>query len=156
MAIVSVAALSAAARGDYASDGARIAQVQAQVDQLVRQVEALRADAAGKGEAIRASCIEEKLKALRNYARAIDIIHDSWPSAAHNPAFAQRSLQRVDAIVAGSNGYAADARACNEGRESDVRFTVKVEVSTEPPPGNLGGGPLPLGPFERPVLASPY
>jgi hypothetical protein len=120
----------------------------------VSQTEALRQNALHNGAAIKASCIEDKLRHLRTTLEAVKNIQSTWSVGSQNPAYAQRTMDRLVTLELSGNSYFEEARACTEARDSKFELEVIVppNLPDAPPPWSIQTPPT----FERPPLASPY
>ncbi len=122
----------------------------------VQDIESVRADAAAHGQAVRVSCIDEKLKRARANAGTAKVIMDGWALGQGSVEYAQRSLDRLLLLQVYALVYSEEARACAEAKQIGDSLEVKVDrkLPDAPPDDHPDTGRLPH--FERPPLASPF
>ena len=143
------------AHGDPAPDvGDRMHNAVGVIVDQIGFVTKLKAKAERDGLAIKASCIDDKLQRLRQALDGARSVERGWPLAQKNPAFAQRSMDRMDLMVVTASAFTEEARNCTDAH--DLKFQLEVTPPPfvgSPPPG----WPVQTPPtFERPPLASPY
>jgi hypothetical protein len=128
------------------------------IARAVTEIEALRADAQKKNQAMRLSCIEEKLKSARaSQIAAKQLRLDFGRFAALNPGYASRTLQRMLDLRLSAEAHEQDARACTDS--TNVSFNLEVQVDKrlqgkDPPFATPSFQTSPT--FERPPLSSPF
>ena len=129
----------------------------ATIQRSIGEIETLRSDAQKKNEAIRLSCIEERLKAARaSQTAAKQLRVDLGRFAPQNPGFGTRTLQRLLDLRLAAEAHLQDARACTDS--SSMQFSLEVQVDKRIPPGATSQTPtFEAAPtLERPPLASPF
>jgi hypothetical protein len=124
------------------------------IQDKIREVDALKTQAIREGQAVRASCIEDKLRKIKVALHSAMVVQEGWSVARDNPAFAGRSMDRILLLKLYSVAHADDAYSCADAKGAQATV-LKIDV---PPPE---GGATPLDPvtpptIERPPLASPY
>jgi hypothetical protein len=125
----------------------------ANVRARVVDIDKLREDAARSQQALRLSCIEEKLTRARANEAAAKVVMDGWSVGATSAEYADRSLDRLSLLSVYAMVYADEARTCSEVRALGQSLEVKVDKA-------LPHEALPdvwrRPNLERPPLASPY
>ena len=123
------------------------------IEALASEVAALRDTAIKQSEAIRVSCIAEKLKRLRLVVTSARHQADIWPRNFADSKLRTKAAADIGELEARAKALTAEAHACVEVRPAEI----EVEVTSQhlppplPPPGIV-----PPPPFERPPLASPF
>lgn len=120
----------------------------------VASTEAMKDSALRNGAAVKASCMEEKARRLRATLTTAKNIRETWATASQNPAYAQRTMERMELLEASATTASEEARACSEAR--DLKFELEVIVPRNLPDAPPGWGIQTPPTFERPPLASPY
>jgi hypothetical protein len=126
-----------------------------QIDTRVADIDALRAQAAGSGQGVKLSCIEEKLKRAKANAAAAKTVMDGWSVGETSPAYAQRSLDRLMLLQVYSMVYAEEAKACT-GAKAGQSLDIKGDKSADENGKDERAFPVRPPKFERPPLASPF
>jgi hypothetical protein len=138
--------------------GARQARAQylSSIEKHLREIQGLLADATSKNEALRMSCIEDKLKKTQVILGAGKTIKRDWALGQQNPGFAKRSLDRLIELQLYATIYDEEAHACVDSRT--VAFSLQVQVDKRVPQlPPWGTPPVDRSPtFERPPLGSPF
>jgi hypothetical protein len=175
MAVAAAVAVTARAQGPapapdaFQERTATATSTVSSIDARVNDIESLRAEAAKKGEAIRLSCIEEKLKRAKGNQAAAKSVMEGWQLGAANPAFSQRSLDRLLLLQVYAMVYVEEARGCTDVNALSQGLEVKVDpnVASQNGSGTAPGGPSAAADpgginwnrpprLERPPLASPF
>ena len=121
------------------------------IETLVNEVAALRDTAIKQGEAIRLSCVSEKLKRLRVVATSARHQADIWPKNFADPKLRTKAANDINELEARAKALTAEAHACVEVRPDELKVQMITNLPHMPPPGTV-----PPPPFERPPLASPF
>lgn len=116
------------------------------IEQLLRQ-------ANQEGKAVKASCIDEKLRRARNNKEVASVVMEGWSIGQNSPEYAQRQLDRLLLLQVYSMVYAEEARACADAKAA--ADSLKVEITKDIPEGPKQEPTRPPR-FDRPPLASPY
>lgn len=124
------------------------------IEERVRDIEALRAEAEEKGQGLRRSCIEEKLKRAKENAKAAAIAHEGM-AVGEDPEYVGRQLDRLFTLSVYAMVYIEEARSCVTAKKaaSSLELDVDKRIETDGDDKSGPGAPLPFG---RPPLASPY
>jgi hypothetical protein len=128
------------------------------IQEKAKEVEALKVQAVREGQAIKASCIEDKLRKIKVALHSATVVEDGWSVGRDNPAFAARSMDRVLLLKLYAVAHADDAYNCADTKTAQ---TTVVKVDSTQPTGQAAGPTIPFDPIpppviERPPLASPY
>jgi hypothetical protein len=121
------------------------------IETLVNEAAALRDTAIKQGEAIRLSCVSEKLKRLRVIATSARHQADIWPRNFADPKLRTKAAKEINELEARAKALTAEAHACVEVRPDELKVEVVTDLPHMPPPGVP-----PPPPIERPPLASPF
>jgi hypothetical protein len=125
----------------------------ASIDARVGDIEQLLRQANQEGKAIKASCIDEKLKRAKNNKSTAQVVMDGWAVGEHSLEYAQRQLDRLLLLQVYSMVYTEEARACVDakaaGNSLDVQVTRDIPDAPKPDPTRPPR-------FDRPPLASPF
>jgi hypothetical protein len=116
------------------------------IEQLLRQ-------ANQEGKAIKASCIDEKLRRARTNKDAASTVMEGWSIGVGNAAYAQRQLDRMLLLQVYSMVYAEEARACTDAKAAGNSLQVEITKDIPEAPKQEPNRPPR---FDRPPLASPY
>jgi hypothetical protein len=168
LAAVAAFALGADARGDdapgasttivpplsFAEQTKRGRESAESIDGHIGEIEALLAKAVKEGKALKASCIEEKLRLTRHLQGSAKSVQDGWSMGEANPAFAQRNLDRMLLLQLYASIYAEEAHACVDSQELGQPLAVGYARPNDTAPTGLA--PVPPVFFERPPLSSPF
>jgi hypothetical protein len=119
----------------------------------IYEIEALRTRAASQGQAIKVSCIDEKLRRARANLATAKSEQRKWPAIQDQPAAAKASLENLQLQELYALAQSQDARACTDGKDIELNVVVRVE-GTSPTISPLD--PVRAPTFERPPLASPF
>jgi hypothetical protein len=127
------------------------------IQEKVKEVEQLKLQATREGQAVKASCIEDKLRKIKVALHSATVVSDGWQVGRDNPAYAQRSMDRVLLLKLYAVAHADDAYNCADTKAAQTTV-VRMDV---PPSGQAQGPTIPFDPIpppviERPPLASPY
>jgi hypothetical protein len=135
---------------------------EANIESRVTDIEMLKAQAQRDGQAVKLSCIEEKLQKSKANASQARSVMEGWAMGAVNLLFSQRTLDRLLLLQVYAMVYAEEARACSDAKALGKALEVKIEPSVPPsagtaqtPNGDDGIG-FPPPRLERPPLASPF
>jgi hypothetical protein len=129
------------------------AQKLGRIEAFVGEVVALRDAAARQGQAIRLSCIGERLKRLRALTATARRQADTWPRNYSDPAQRSKSAAEINELEVKAKALTAEAHACVEVRPDELQVEVTHEGNVpDLPPSDT----VPPPNFERPPLASPY
>jgi hypothetical protein len=129
------------------------AQKVSSIQSRIYEIEALRLRAAQAGQAIKVSCIEEKLRRTRASLATAKSEQRRWPAIQSQPAAARASLENLQLQELYALAMAQDARACTDGKELDLSVVVRVDGPARPDPAT---DTVRAPTFERPPLASPF
>ena len=129
------------------------------INQLTMSIESMRADAAAHGQAMRASCLDGKLKGARENRSAARAVRSHWDAAQDSVEYRERSMERILRLQVYAMVFEDEARGCASeemlakaleivGPKGGNGFvTTNTTASNDaPPPPHL----------DRPPLASPF
>jgi hypothetical protein len=136
-----------------ARDAAVPAEKVTSIQAHIYEIDALRLRAAQAGQALKVSCIEEKLRRTRTALAIAKGEQRKWPAIQGQPAAARASLDNLQLQELYALAMAQDARACTDGKELELKVLVHVDGPARPDPVTA---PVPAPTFERPPLASPF
>jgi hypothetical protein len=154
-------ALVATARADDAADAAftakaaRVEIVLGEMREKSAELEKLRDRAAKEGDAIKLSCIDEKLKRLRTSLKSAQTIQKGYSVGRNDPGYAGRQLDRLNILhllVLSVTDEAYQCAGTSPTAESLNSVTVDGQKQGDVPVPS----PVPPPYLERPPLASPY
>jgi hypothetical protein len=164
-------AVRAHAKGDLFEERTAVAtSTVTNIEARVADINTMRAQAQREGQAIKLSCIEDKLTRAKTNLAAAQQVMESWQLGMSNPAFSQRSIDRLLLLQVYAMVYSEEARACTDAQAIKSGIEVKVEPNVPPsdnPQKPPTGGPappvggddgIPWRPprLERPPFASPF
>jgi hypothetical protein len=119
------------------------------------EIQQLLTTATQEGKAVKASCIQEKLRRAQKNKDAADTVMNGWGLGKDDPDYAQRQLDRILLLQVYSMVYAQEARACTEVKATaDSNQLVITNGSTTPQEPIQDPTRPPF--FERPPLASAF
>ena len=122
----------------FASATPVVVEVPPFIEARAREVEALRTRAAKQGAAIKASCIDQKLRQIRQALAASRVVVAGWSLAERSPDYRQRSLYRMRVLKIYAVASADAAFACVDAAVSDalarrasqiVRMTITIAAA---------------------------
>jgi hypothetical protein len=159
--MIGAAALAGAQAGGPVSADTRAFEAKTELAQLtmgaintrVGDIEQLLRQANQEGKAIKASCIDEKLRRARSNKDAGSTVLEGWSIGAGNPAYAQRQLDRLLLLGVYSMVYAEEARACTDAKAAGNSLQVEITRNIPEAPKQ---DPTRPPRFDRPPLASPF
>jgi hypothetical protein len=125
------------------------------IEDRVKDIEALRIEAEQKGQGLRKSCIEEKLKRAKENAKAAAIAHEGM-SVGGDIEYVGRQLERLFTLNVYAMVYIEEARACVTAKKAAASLEVDVDKRVTDADRDDRPSPGTPVPFGRPPLASPY
>jgi hypothetical protein len=138
----------------FEAQTAALDKIVTKVNARIKEVEELRKVAVREGAALKLSCINEKLKKLRETRDNLRLIREGWQLGKTNRQFADRSLDRANILQLLANTTADEAYLCVDTRAlATTTVTVETDMPDVPPAEPEIPRPTVL---ERPPLASPY
>jgi hypothetical protein len=171
LAVVAIA-VRAQAKGDLFEERTAIAtSTVANIEGRVGEIAAMSAQAQREGQEVKRSCIEDKLARAKINLTGAHQVMESWQLGASNPAFSQRSIDRLLLLQVYAMVYAEEARTCTDAQGVKAGIELKVEPNVPPSSDNpqkppTGGPAPPIGGddgipwrpprLERPPFASPF
>jgi hypothetical protein len=135
----------------FVEQTATINRMESDINHRVEEIMDLRAKAASQGEAVRVSCIDDKLQRARKNQAQYKVDRALWPATQSDPQAQLKLLSKLRLGELYSAAYVQDARACVDAKAIGTLLKVHVEGVPQSPPGSDPVRP-PL--FERPPLAS--
>jgi hypothetical protein len=121
------------------------------IHERIGEIGVVRADASSKGQTLRTACIDSKLEKAKSALSSANTIMKGWSLGKDDPAFAERSTDRMLLMQLYSAIALEEARACQEPKPQSG-----LDVVAPTMPKEIGFDPARPPRFDRPPLASPY
>jgi hypothetical protein len=136
--VVTGVALSAVAlaQDEMPATTTRIHSIVGSIIADVNTTSVLKDKALHDGAAIKASCIEDKLRRLQAVLETGRAVEQSWSTAQKSPAYGQRTLDRMNVLELSANSLAEEARVCTDAKTLQFELEVFVPPNLpDAPPG---------------------